>query len=55
MRYIRYFILIGNLKGSAHCLNEIGKAYDYELLPWPGVFVAKSWVLQTFSQRGTFE
>ena len=33
MRYIRYFILIGNLKGSAHCLNEIGKgkAYDFRL------------------------
>ena len=23
MGYIRYFILIGNFKGSAHCLNEI--------------------------------
>ena len=23
MWYIRYFVLIGNFKGSAHCLNEI--------------------------------
>ena len=32
-----------------------GKSHDLELWPWPGVWVAESWVLQTVSLRGTFE